>query len=100
MNDAHDDMKPVIHVKDLVKRYHNSEKMAVDGASFDVYPGEFFAFLGPNGAGKTTTISIMTTTLAKTSGVVSIAGYDMDDDQKEIRQNIGIVSRTQAWIPI
>jgi ABC-2 type transport system ATP-binding protein len=91
MNDTHDGMKPVIHVEDLVKRYHNSEKKAVDGVSFDVYPGEFFAFLGPNGAGKTTTISIMTTTLAKTSGVVWIAGYDMDKDQKEIRQNIGIV---------
>ena len=32
--------------------------------------GELFAFLGPNGAGKTTTISILTTTLAKTSGTV------------------------------
>ena len=82
---------PVIHVEDLVKRYRNSEKKAVDGVSFDVYPGEFFAFLGPNGAGKTTTISIMTTTLAKTSGVVRIAGYDMEKYQKEIRQNIGIV---------
>ena len=85
------DVEPVIHVEGLVKRYHNSEKKAVDGVSFDVYPGEFFAFLGPNGAGKTTTISIMTTTLAKTSGVIRIAGYDMNEGQKEIRQNIGIV---------
>ena len=82
---------PVIHVEGLVKRYRNSEKAAVDGVNFDVHTGEFFAFLGPNGAGKTTTISIMTTTLAKTSGVVRIAGYDMNEDQKEIRQNIGIV---------
>ena len=84
-------VQPVIRVEGLVKRYRNSEKAAVDGVNFDVYPGEFFAFLGPNGAGKTTTISIMTTTLAKTSGVVMIAGYDMNEDQKEIRQNIGIV---------
>jgi ABC-2 type transport system ATP-binding protein len=82
---------PVIHVENLVKRYRNSETKAVDGVSFDVYPGEFFALLGPNGAGKTTTISIMTTTLAKTSGVVRIAGHDMDKDQREIRQSIGIV---------
>lgn len=85
------EIEPVIHVEALVKCYRNSEKRAVDGISFDVYPGEFFAFLGPNGAGKTTTISILTTTLAKTSGVVTIAGYDMNEGQKEIRQNIGIV---------
>ncbi|HEY3419039.1 MAG TPA: ABC transporter ATP-binding protein [Methanomassiliicoccales archaeon] len=83
--------QPVIHVENLGKRYRNSEKAAVDGVSFDVAQGEFFAFLGPNGAGKTTTISILTTTLTKTSGVVRIAGYDMDKQQKEIRKNIGIV---------
>ena len=83
--------QPVIRVENLVKRYRNSERAAVDGVSFDVYPGEFFAFLGPNGAGKTTTISIMTTTLAKTDGVVRLGGYDMDKQQKEIRQSIGIV---------
>ncbi|MDW5564210.1 MAG: ABC transporter ATP-binding protein [Methanomassiliicoccus sp.] len=83
--------QPVVHVEKLVKRYRDSEKKAVDEISFDVYPGEFFAFLGPNGAGKTTTISILTTTLAKTSGVVRIGGYDMDKQQKEIRQSIGIV---------
>ena len=34
--------------------------------------------LGPNGAGKTTAISILTTTLQKTSGEVRIAGYNLD----------------------
>ena len=91
MSTGQKEIEPVIHVENLVKRYRNSDKKAVDEVSFDVYPGEFFAFLGPNGAGKTTTISILTTTLAKTSGVVRIAGYDMDKDQKEIRQSIGIV---------
>ena len=56
----------VIEVRDLVKRYKKAEKNAVDGVSFSVQPGEFFALLGPNGAGKTTTISILTTTLAPT----------------------------------
>ena len=59
---------PVIEVRDLVKRYKKADKNAVDGVSFSVQPGEFFALLGPNGAGKTTTISILTTTLAPTSG--------------------------------
>ncbi len=84
-------MQPIIQVKNLTKRYSKSEKPAVNGISFDVQPGEFFAFLGPNGAGKTTTISILTTTLAKTSGNVTIASYDINSQAKEVRQNVGII---------
>ena len=81
--DARQDYEPIIHVENLVKRYRHSETAAVDGLSFDVRPGEFFALLGPNGAGKTTTISILTTTLAKTSGTVTIAGHDLDAQAKD-----------------
>ena len=65
-------MEPIIHVQHLTKRYKKSATPAVDNIRFDVGEGELFAFLGPNGAGKTTTISILTTTLAKTSVVVRI----------------------------
>ena len=68
----------IIKVKDLTKRYNKATSNAVDGVTFDVKEGEFFAFLGPNGAGKTTTISILTTTLSKTSGDITIAGFDID----------------------
>ena len=64
-------MDPIIRVEHLTKRYKKSPTPAVDDISFDVGQGELFAFLGPNGAGKTTTISILTTTLAKTSGTVT-----------------------------
>lgn len=82
---------PVVEVANLVKRYQNSGKTAVNGVSFSVYEGEFFAFLGPNGAGKTTTISILTTMLEKTSGTVRIGGYDLDKDAHGVRQNIGVI---------
>jgi ABC-2 type transport system ATP-binding protein len=82
---------PMISVDHLTKRYKKSTVPAVDDISFDVRPGELFAFLGPNGAGKTTTISILTTTLAKTSGTVTIAGYDLDREAKDVRRNIGII---------
>src|SRR6185503_10442446 len=52
---------------------------------------EFFAFLGPNGAGKSTTISILTTTLSKTSGTVKIAGYDVEKEASSVRDKIGII---------
>jgi ABC-2 type transport system ATP-binding protein len=81
----------VIEVRDLVKRYRKSEKNAVDGVSFDVRRGEFFALLGPNGAGKTTTISILTTTLTPTSGSVVIDGKDAVKDPAAVRRQVGII---------
>jgi ABC-2 type transport system ATP-binding protein len=84
-------MDAMISVKHLVKRYKTAQAAAVDDVSFDVAPGELFAFLGPNGAGKTTTISILTTTLAKTSGTVTIAGHDLDLDPTAVRRQIGII---------
>src|SRR6188472_4157593 len=84
-------MTPIIHVDHLTKRYRKSATPAVDDISFDVGEGELFAFLGPNGAGKTTTISILTTTLAKTSGTVTIAGHDLDRDPRAVRASIGII---------
>ena len=84
-------MDPIIRVEHLTKRYKKSATPAVDDISFDVGAGELFAFLGPNGAGKTTTISILTTTLAKTSGTVVINGHDLDRDAKAVRASIGII---------
>lgn len=82
---------PVIQVKDLVKKYKKAENNAVDGVSFNVNEGEFFAFLGPNGAGKTTTISILTTTLSKTSGEVLIDGLDIEKESAKVRERVGII---------
>jgi ABC-2 type transport system ATP-binding protein len=89
---AHDAvMEPMISVQHLSKRYKKSPVAAVDDISFEVGGGELFAFLGPNGAGKTTTISILTTTLAKSAGVVTIAGHDLDREATAVRRDIGII---------
>ena len=81
----------MIHVDQLVKRYNKATRNAVDGISFDVGAGEFFALLGPNGAGKTTTISILTTTLAPTSGVATIDGDDIVREPAAVRRKVGII---------
>jgi ABC-2 type transport system ATP-binding protein len=88
----------IITVKDLVEVYADGTK-AVDGISFDVKEGEFFGFLGPNGAGKSTTIKILTTLLRKTSGTVSVSGYDLDKNPKEIRKVIGVQSQETSVDP-
>jgi len=84
-------MAPAIEVRDLVKRYRKGTSNAIDGVSFEVEQGQFFALLGPNGAGKTTTISILTTTLGLTSGTVKIAGHDVVREASEVRREVGII---------
>lgn len=92
-------MKPIIEVNDLVKQYKRAKEPSVKGIDFTVEEGEFFAFLGPNGAGKTTTISILTTTLSKTSGEVLIAGYDVEKDAQQVRDNVGIIFQQPSLDP-
>jgi ABC-2 type transport system ATP-binding protein len=82
---------PAIEVRDLVKRYRKGTTNAVDGVSFSVEPGQFFALLGPNGAGKTTTIAILTTTLSPTSGSVRISGHDVVREASAVRRQVGII---------
>lgn len=84
-------MSAIISVDHLVKRYSGADKNAVDDISFTIKRGEFFTLLGPNGAGKTTTISILSTTLAKTSGTVTIDGHDLDKEASDIRRKLGII---------
>jgi ABC-2 type transport system ATP-binding protein len=85
-----------IEVTHLVKRYRGGARNAVDDISFQVGSGEFCCLLGPNGAGKTTTISILTTTLEQTSGLVRIAGRDVSADQAGVRREIGVVFQQPA----
>jgi ABC-2 type transport system ATP-binding protein len=85
-------MSSIIDVKDLVLVYSDGTK-AVDNISFGVQEGEFFGFLGPNGAGKSTTIKILTTLLRKTSGTVTVAGYDLETQAADIRKIIGVQSQ-------
>ena len=80
-----------VQVAHLVKRYRAARRNAVDDISFDVPEGQLFCLLGPNGAGKTTTVSILTTTLAPTSGRVRIAGRDLERQQAQVRGELGVV---------
>jgi ABC-type multidrug transport system ATPase subunit len=64
--------EPAIAVENLVKKY--GETPALQGISFQVYPGEVFGYLGPNGAGKTTTIRILAGLSSPTSGSCRVLG--------------------------
>ena len=87
----------IISVKDLQKNYGDFE--AVKGISFDVFEGEIFGLLGPNGAGKSTTLEIIETLREKTSGKVSVNGYDLDSDPGKIKKIIGVQLQTSGFYP-
>ena len=76
-----------VSVSGLVKTY--GDKLAVDGISFDVPEGSFFAFLGPNGAGKSTTISAICSLSRFDSGRIQVFGRDVSDPL--VRNDIGVV---------
>ncbi len=79
----------MISVKNLTKKFGTFT--AVDDISFEVKPGEIFAFLGPNGAGKTTTIKMLTTILRPTEGEVFLNNHNVTENPKETRRSFGIV---------
>uniref|UniRef100_A0A8C3RUQ8 ATP binding cassette subfamily A member 7 n=1 Tax=Chelydra serpentina TaxID=8475 RepID=A0A8C3RUQ8_CHESE len=49
-------LRPGVSIRNLVKIYRSSSKVAVNGLSLSFYEGQITSFLGHNGAGKTTTI--------------------------------------------
>jgi ABC-2 type transport system ATP-binding protein len=79
----------LIRVQNLKKTFGSFT--AVNDVSFEVAPGEIFAFLGPNGAGKTTTIKMLTTLLKPTSGSIQLDGLDPQKHENEARRRFGIV---------
>jgi ABC-2 type transport system ATP-binding protein len=86
------DISPLIETVDLVKKY--GDKLAVDNVSIEVYDGEIFGFLGPNGAGKTTTIKMIVGLLQPSSGVVKVAGYDVQAQPLLAKASSGYVPDT------
>jgi ABC-2 type transport system ATP-binding protein len=92
-----------ISIRDLVKRYAGSGgepgKLALDGVSFDVPQGGIFGLLGPNGAGKSTLINILAGMVMKSSGQVSIWGFDIDEDLRNAKRAIGIVPQEVVFDP-
>lgn len=74
-----------------VTKTYKSGVSAVKGVDLTVMPGDFFALLGPNGAGKSTTIGIVSSLVRKTTGKVSIFGYDIDTDLSEAKRQLGVV---------
>jgi len=84
-----------IRIEGLRKTYRGGkgqpEKQALKGIDLTVPRGSVFGLLGPNGAGKSTLINILAGLVVKSSGSVSIWGYDQDRDPRQSRAAIGVM---------
>jgi ABC-2 type transport system ATP-binding protein len=81
-----------VEAKNLKKTFKSKDGdvEAVKDVSFHVNQGEIFSILGPNGAGKSTTILMLTTLLRVSSGSGTIFGLDVEKEDRNVREKIGI----------
>src|SRR5919201_4803168 len=101
---------PAIEARDLTKlfQYHQKEpgltgsiralfqrrtleRVAGDGVSFAVEPGEFVGFLGPNGAGKTTTLKMLCGLLYPSRGEARVLGHEPSRREHAFLRQIALV---------
>ncbi|MFA6844990.1 MAG: oligopeptide/dipeptide ABC transporter ATP-binding protein [Sphaerochaetaceae bacterium] len=96
--------KPLLQVRDLKQHFPVSsglfrKKMgairAVDGISFDVYPGETLGIVGESGCGKSTTVRSIAQLYKPTSGSVIFDGLDLcnatEQEMLDVRKNIQMI---------
>lgn len=73
--------RPLIRVRDMVKHFpvENSDDVvrAVDGISFDIYPGETLGLVGESGCGKSTVGRCLLRLTEPTSGSIEYEGTDV-----------------------
>jgi sodium transport system ATP-binding protein len=97
----------MIHVEGLTKYYADLRRgklVALDGISFEAFPGQIYGLLGPNGAGKTTALRIISTVLRPSAGTVAVNGFNVVTQPSQVRRQIGFMSantgvydRMTAW---
>ena len=63
---------PILQARGLVKRY--GRVVALDGADFDLYPGEILGVIGDNGAGKSSLIKALAGAVTPDEGQIMLDG--------------------------
>lgn len=84
-------MNTIINIQDFSKSYDKVQ--AVNRITITVKKGEMFGLVGPDGAGKTTTIRTQCGLLKPDSGTISLMGFDIIKNKKEIQNQIGYLSQ-------
>ena len=79
---------PVLQARGLIKRY--GQVTALDGADFDLLPGEILAVIGDNGAGKSTLIKALSGALIPDEGEIKLDGEPVKFHGPSDARNHGI----------
>ena len=87
-----------VSLKELTKRYPNSDSLAVDAVNLDIAHGEFMVLLGPSGCGKSTTLRMIAGLESISSGHLSIDGKLVNNVPAKDR-DIAMVFQSYALYP-
>lgn len=85
---------PLVSFEDVDFFYPNKEtELVLTDLSFGVQEGEWITIIGHNGSGKSTLAKLLNGLLLPTSGKVTVAGIDTQNQQEiwKIRQLVGMV---------
>src|SRR3954468_21062316 len=92
----------VVSFADVGKRYDSGD-VALDGVSFDVFPGEFVFLVGASGSGKSTTMRLLIKESEPTEGEIRVAGRDLAKIPRGrvpyYRRNLGVVFQDYKLLP-
>lgn len=80
-----------IEAAGVTKIYKGARQAALSDVSLKVEAGRIFTLLGRNGAGKTTFVRMCATQLMPTAGTISVLGYDVTKQARQIRDLISVV---------
>lgn len=83
-------MNNILELKEVSKTFPQSN-FTLDKISFSLPYGAIMGFVGENGAGKTTTIGCILNTVAKDNGTITLFGKEMQDNDTDLREKIGVV---------
>ncbi len=81
-------MENVLEVSGLCKDYGS---FSLKDVSFTLPKGSIMGFIGENGAGKTTTLKLILNMIKKDGGDVRVLGMDHIGQEKQIKQQLGVV---------
>lgn len=81
-------MNDILKVDNLNKSYND---FSLTDVSFSLPEGCITGFVGVNGAGKTTTLRTLLALTKKVSGNIQFFGLDMEKNERQIKDRIGII---------
>jgi branched-chain amino acid transport system ATP-binding protein len=81
-------VEPILSVRNLAVSFGGIR--AVDGTSFDIWPGEIVGVIGPNGAGKTTVFDLVSGFTPVSGGTITLNGRDITNLSASARAELGL----------